>query len=184
MMFDLKVYEEKMEKAIDVLKREFSGLRTGRASTSLLDSISIEAYGSKVPLNQVSNISVPESRLLTVQVWDDSIVNTVENSIRNSNLGLNPMIEGSLIRIPIPELSEERRIEIVKIASKYSEDSKISIRNIRRDAMEKIKSLEKNKEISQDELFKFSDKIQKMTDNLIEKVETLFVDKEKDILRV
>jgi len=183
-MFDLNMYQEKMEKAVDVLKKEFAGLRTGRASTSLLDSISIEAYGSKVPLNQVSNISVPESRLLTVQVWDDSLVNTVENSIRNSNLGLNPMIEGSLIRIPIPELSEERRIEIVKIASKYSEDSKISIRNIRRDAMEKIKSLEKNKEISQDELFKFSDKIQKMTDNLIEKVETLFVDKEKDILRV
>ncbi len=183
-MFDLKIYEEKMEKAIDVLKREFSGLRTGRASTSLLDSISIEAYGSKVPLNQVSNISVPESRLLTVQVWDDSLVNTVENSIRNSNLGLNPMIEGSLIRIPIPELSEERRIEIVKIASKYSEDSKISIRNIRRDAMEKIKTLEKNKEISQDDSFKSSDEVQKMTDNLIEKIDTLFADKEKDILRV
>tara|TARA_B100000614_G_C14236955_1_gene364917 strand:- start:18 stop:569 length:552 start_codon:yes stop_codon:yes gene_type:complete len=183
-MFDLNIYEEKMEKAIDVLKREFSGLRTGRASTSLLDPISVEAYGSKVPLNQVSNISVPESRLLTVQVWDDSLVNTVENSIRNSNLGLNPMIEGSLIRIPIPELSEERRIEIVKIASKYSEDSKISIRNIRRDAMEKIKNLEKNKEISQDESFKFSDQVQKMTDNLIEKIDTLFADKEKDILRV
>ena len=183
-MFYLKIYEEKMEKALDVLKREFSGLRTGRASTSLLDSISIEAYGSKVPLNQVSNISVPESRLLTVQVWDDSLVNTVDNSIRNSNLGLNPMIEGSLIRIPIPELSEERRIEIVKIASKYSEDSKISIRNIRRDAMEKIKTLEKNKEISQDESFKFSDEVQKMTDNLIEKIDTLFADKEKDILRV
>ena len=144
-MFDLKIYEEKMEKAIDVLKREFSGLRTGRASTSLLDPIFVEAYGSKVPLNQVSNISVPESRLLTVQVWDDSLVNIVENSIRNSNLGLNPMIEGSLIRIPIPELSEERRIEIVKIASKYSEDSKVSIRNIRRDSMEKIKNLEKKK---------------------------------------
>ena len=183
-MFDLNIYEVKMEKAIEVLKREFSGLRTGRASTSLLDPISVEAYGSRVPLNQVSNISVPESRLLTVQVWDDSLVNTVENSIRNSNLGLNPMIEGSLIRIPIPELSEERRIEIVKIASKYSEDSKISIRNIRRDAMEKIKSLEKNKEISQDELFKFSDEIQNMTNNLIERIETLFTDKEKDILRV
>ena len=183
-MFDLKIYEEKMEKAIEVLKREFSGLRTGRASTSLLDSISIEAYGSKVPLNQVSNISVPESRLITVQVWDDSLVNTVENSIRNSNLGLNPMIEGSLIRIPIPELSEERRKEIVKIASKYSEDSKISVRNIRRDAMEKIKSLEKNKEISQDESFKFSDEVQNMTKNLIEKIATLFIDKEKDILRV
>ena len=183
-MFDLKIYEEKMEKAIDVLKREFSGLRTGRASTSLLDPIFVEAYGSKVPLNQVSNISVPESRLLTVQVWDDSLVNTVENSIRNSNLGLNPMIEGSLIRIPIPELSEERRIEIVKIASKYSEDSKVSIRNIRRDAMEKIKSLEKNKEISQDESFKFSDEVQNMTKILIEKIDTLFADKEKDILRV
>ena len=183
-MFDLNIYEVKMEKAIEVLKREFSGLRTGRASTSLLDPILVEAYGSKVPLNQVSNISVPESRLLTVQVWDDSLVNTVENSIRNSNLGLNPMIEGSLIRIPIPELSEERRIEIVKIASKYSEDSKISIRNIRRDAMEKIKNLEKNKEISQDESFKFSDQVQKMTDNLIEKIDTLFADKEKDILRV
>ena len=183
-MFDLKIYEEKMEKAVEVLKREFSGLRTGRASTSLLDAISIEAYGSKVPLNQVSNISVPESRLLTVQVWDDSLVNTVENSIRNSNLGLNPMIEGSLIRIPIPELSEERRIEIVKIASKYSEDSKISIRNVRRDAMEKIKNLEKNKEISQDESFKFSDEVQNMTKILIEKIDTLFADKEKDILRV
>jgi ribosome recycling factor len=183
-MFDLKIYEEKMRKAIDVLKREFSGLRTGRASTSLLDPIFVEAYGSKVPLNQVSNISVPESRLLIVQVWDDSLVNIVENSIRNSNLGLNPMIEGSLIRIPIPELSEERRIEIVKIASKYSEDSKVSIRNIRRDAMEKIKNLEKNKEISQDESFKFSDEVQNMTKNLIEKIDTLFTDKEKDILRV
>ena len=183
-MFDLKIYEEKMEKAIDVLKREFSGLRTGSASTSLLDPISVEAYGSKVPLNQVSNISGPESRLLIVQVWDDSLVNIVENSIRNSNLGLNPMIEGSLIRIPVPELSEERRIEIVKIASKYSEDSKISIRNIRRDAMEKIKSLEKNKEISQDESFKYSDEDQNMTKNLIEKIDTLFTYKEKDILRV
>ena len=173
-----------MEKAVDVLKREFIGLRTGRASASLLDPILVEAYGSKVPLNQVSNISVPESRLLTVQVWDDSLVNTVENSIRNSNLGLNPMIEGSLIRIPIPELSEERRIEIVKIASKYSEDSKVSIRNIRRDAMEKIKNLEKNKEISQDESFKFSDKVQSMTNNLIDKIDTLYTDKEKDILRV
>ena len=144
-MFDLEVYQNKMEKAIDVLRREFSGLRTGRASVSLLDSILVEAYGSKVPLNQVSNLSVPESRLITVQVWDESLTNTVENTIRNSNLGLNPMIEGNLIRIPIPELSEERRKEIAKIASKYSEDSKIAIRNIRRDAMENIKSLEKKK---------------------------------------
>ena len=147
-MFDLKIYEEKMEKALDVLKREYSGLRTGRASISLLDPIFVDAYGSKTPLNQVSNISVPESRLITVQVWDESLVNSVENAIRNSNLGLNPMIEGNLIRIPIPDLSEERRKEIVKIASKYSEDSKVVIRNIRREAMEKIKVLEINKYIS------------------------------------
>ena len=140
-MFDISIHKEKMDKTIEVLKREFSGLRTGRASVSLLDPINVEAYGSKVPLNQVSNISVPESRLITVQVWDDSLINTVENTIRNSNLGLNPMIEGNLIRIPIPELSEERRKEIAKIASKYSEDCKISIRNIRRDAMENIKNL-------------------------------------------
>ena len=183
-MFDLKIYEEKMEKALDVLKREYSGLRTGRASISLLDPIFVDAYGSKTPLNQVSNVSVPESRLITVQVWDESLVNSVENAIRNSNLGLNPMIEGNLIRIPIPDLSEERRKEIVKIASKYSEDSKVVIRNIRREAMEKIKDLEKNKDISKDDSFKFSDDVQKITDNLVEKVELLFSDKEKDILRV
>jgi ribosome recycling factor len=183
-MFDISIHKEKMDKTIEVLKREFSGLRTGRASVSLLDPINVEAYGSKVPLNQVSNISVPESRLITVQVWDDSLINTVENTIRNSNLGLNPMIEGNLIRIPIPELSEERRKEIAKIASKYSEDCKISIRNIRRDAMENIKNLEKNKEISQDDSFKYSGEVQKITDELIEKIDTLFSEKEKDILTV
>ena len=184
MNFELNTYEEKMSKTLEVLKREFSGLRTGRASVSLLDPIIVEAYGSKVPISQVSNVSVPEARLITVQVWDESQVASVENAIRNSDLGLNPMSEGNVIRIPIPELSEERRIEIVKIASKYSEDSKVSIRNIRRDAMEKIKNLEKNKEISQDESFKFSDEVQNMTKNLIEKIDTLFTDKEKDILRV
>ena len=183
-MFDISIHKEKMDKTIEVLKREFSGLRTGRASVSLLDPINVEAYGSKVPLNQVSNISVPESRLITVQVWDDSLINNVENTIRNSNLGLNPMIEGNLIRIPIPELSEERRKEIAKIASKYSEDCKISIRNIRRDAMENIKNLEKNKEISQDDSFKYSGEVQKITDELIEKIDTLFSEKEKDILTV
>ena len=183
-MFDISIHKEKMDKTIEVLKREFSGLRTGRASVSLLDPINVEAYGSKVPLNQVSNISVPESRLITVQVWDDSLINSVENTIRNSNLGLNPMIEGNLIRIPIPELSEERRKEIAKIASKYSEDCKISIRNIRRDAMENIKNLEKNKEISQDDSFKYSGEVQKITDELIEKIDTLFSEKEKDILTV
>ena len=173
-----------MEKAVDVLKREFSGLRTGRASTSLLDPISVEAYGSKVPLNQVSNISVPESRLLIVQVWDDSLVNTVENSIRNSNLGLNPMIEGSLIRIPIPELSEERRIEIVKIASKYSEDSKVSIRNIRREANEDLKKLLKLKEISEDDEKIHEKKVQNITDEHIKSVDNKVLLKEKEIMTI
>ena len=183
-MIDLNEYEIKMEKAIDVLKREFTGLRTGRASVSLLDSIFVDAYGSKVPLNQVSNISVPESRMITVQVWDETLTSLVESNIRNSDLGLNPMLEGNLIRIPIPELSEERRKELVKIASKYSEDCKVSIRNIRRDAMEKIKNREKDKEISKDESFKLSEEVQKITDKLIEKIDHLFTEKEKDILKV
>ena len=183
-MIDLKEYEIKMNKSLDVLKREFNGLRTGRASVSLLDSIYIDAYGSSVPLNQVSNISVPESRLITVQVWDETLLTLVESTIRNSDLGLNPMLEGNLIRIPIPELSEERRKELAKIASKYSEDCKVSVRNVRREAMEKIKVLEKDKEISKDESFKFSDQVQEITDKLIEKIDMLFSEKEKDILRV
>ena len=183
-MFDISIHKEKMDKTIEVLKERFSGLRTGRASVSLLDPINVEAYGSKVPLNQVSNISVPESRLITVQVWDDSLINTVENTIRNSNLGLNPMIEGNLIRIQFLNFQKKERKVIVKIASKYAEDCKISIRNIRRDAMENIKNLEKNKEISQDDSFKYSDEVQKITDELIEKIDTLFSEKEKDILTV
>tara|TARA_Y100000814_G_scaffold152435_1_gene111126 strand:- start:67 stop:621 length:555 start_codon:yes stop_codon:yes gene_type:complete len=184
MSIELNIYDEKMKKTLEVLKKDLSGLRTGRASINLLDSILVEAYGSKVPINQVSNISVPEARLITVQVWDDGLVSIVENSIRNSELGLNPMIEGNLIRIPIPELSEERRKEIVKIASKYSEDCKVAIRNIRRDAMEKIKNQEKNKEISKDESFQFSDDVQKITDGFISQVDLLLEEKEKDILKV
>ena len=184
MNFELNTYEEKMSKTLEVLKREFSGLRTGRASVSLLDPIIVEAYGSKVHISQVSNVSVPEARLITVQVWDESQVASVENAIRNSDLGLNPMSEGNVIRIPIPELSEERRIEIVKIASKYSEDSKVVIRNIRRDAMEKIKNSEKNKEISKDESFQFSEDVQKITDKFIGLIDSLFQEKEKDILKV
>ena len=183
-MINLTEYESKMNKSLEVLKREFNGLRTGRASVSLLDSIYIDAYGSSVPLNQVSNISVPESRLITVQVWDETLLTAVESTIRNSDLGLNPMLEGNLIRIPIPELSEERRKELAKIASKYSEDCKVSVRNVRREAMEKIKILEKDKEISKDESFKFSEQVQEITDKLIEKIDMLFSEKEKDILRV
>ena len=184
MSIDFKNYEEKMDKSIEVLRREFLGLRTGRASPSLLEPVSVEAYGGKVPINQVGNISVPESRLVTVQVWDETLIQAVEKAIRNSDLGLNPMIEGNIIRVPIPELSEERRLEIVKIASKYAEDSKITVRNIRRDAMDKIKDEEKQKNISKDDSFQFSENIQKITDKYIEKIDVLFQDKEKDILKV
>ena len=184
MSIEFKNYEDKMDKSIEALRREFLGLRTGRASPTLLEPISVEAYGGKVPINQVGNISVPESRLVTVQVWDETLIQTVEKAIRNSDLGLNPMIEGNTIRVPIPELSEERRLEIAKIASKYAEDAKITIRNIRRDAMDQIKNDEKNKNISKDDSFQFSENMQKITDKYIEKIESLFQDKEKEILKV
>ena len=184
MSFSTNIFEEKMDKSLENLRKEFQGLRTGRASVSLLEPIVVDAYGSKVPLNQVSNISVPESRLITVQVWDESLINTVENAIRNSDLGLNPMIEGNLIRVPVPELSEERRKEIVKIAGKYTEDCKISIRNIRREGMDQIKNEEKNKEQSKDESFQNSEDLQNLTDKFIEKIDNLFAEKEKDILKV
>jgi ribosome recycling factor len=184
MTFAIEEIESKMIKSIEILKKELSGLRTGRASVGLLEPVQIDAYGSKVPLSQVSNISVPEPRMLTVQVWDNSLVPVVENAIRTSNLGLNPMTEGNLIRLPIPDLTEERRKEIVKVASKYCEDSKIAIRNIRRDSMDSVKSLEKNKEISKDELFQNSEEIQKTTDKIIDTIDSLFMEKEKDILQV
>ncbi len=184
MTVDFEKFEERMEKTTEVLKREFLGLRTGRASPSLLEPVQVEAYGSKVPINQVGNISVPESRLVTVQVWDETLVQAVEKGIRHSDLGLNPMIEGNVIRVPIPELSQERRVEIVKIASKYCEDAKVSIRNIRREAMDKLKDEEKNKQISKDDLFQFSEKMQKITDTFVEKIDNLYQDKERDILKV
>ncbi len=184
MTLEFNDYQDKMEKSLDILRRDFQGLRTGRASASLLEPIGVEAYGSKVPINQVGNISIPESRLITVQIWDETLIQSVEKAIRNSDLGLNPMIEGNVIRVPIPELSQERRIEIVKIASKYAEDTRITIRNIRRDAMDMIKDEEKQKNISKDDSFQFSEKMQKITDGFIEKVDTLFQDKERDILKV
>ena len=184
MTIEFDTYQKKMQKSVDILKRDFQGLRTGRASSALLEPISVEAYGSKVPINQVGNISIPESRLITVQVWDESLIQSVEKAIRNSDLGLNPMIEGNIIRVPIPELSQERRVEIVKIASKYAEDTRATIRNIRRDAMDKIKEEEKQKNISKDDSFQFSEKIQEITNDFIERVDTSFQEKEKDILKV
>lgn len=173
--------DNRMKGAVESLKKEFSGLRAGRASTSLLDTVIVEVYGSKMPLNQVGSVAVPEPRLLTVQVWDMSNTASVEKAIRNSGLGLNPMAEGSLIRIPMPELNEERRAELTKVAGKYAEAARIAIRNVRRDGMDSIKN---DKDLPEDDQKRQSDDVQKMTDDYIKQVDTMLADKEKDIMAV
>lgn len=181
MLDDLR---KKMEASFDNLLRDFSGLRTGRASVSLLDNIMVEAYGNVVPLQQVGTITAPEARMLTVQVWDSSLVMPTAVAIRNSPIGLNPMVDGQLIRIPIPDLSEERRREICKLASKYAEQAKIAIRNIRRDGMDEAKKQEKNKEITEDELKGRTNDIQKLTDDFVKKIDSALEVKEKEIMKV
>jgi len=184
MSFQINELKQRMDGAIDVLKKEFSGLRTGRASTSLLDPIMVDAYGSHSPLSQVASVSAPEPRMLTVSVWDRGLAGAVEKAIRDSGLGLNPAAEGTVIRVPIPALTEERRKDLVKVASKYAEQSKIAVRNVRRDGMDLLKKLEKDKQISEDELKKFEKDIQKVTDDYVAKVDETFVNKEKEIMEV
>ena len=174
----------RMDGAIAALSKEFSGLRTGRASTSLLDSISVDAYGSSMPLNQMANINVPEPRMLTVQVWDAGLVKAAEKAITNAGLGLNPAAEGQLIRVPLPELSEERRRELAKIAGKYAENGRVSVRNIRRDGMDQLKKMEKDGDISEDEHHALADDIQKLTDEHVKTIDDMLAQKEKDILTV
>ena len=184
MSFDESDLRRRMNGAINSLKEEFIGLRTGRASTALLDTLKVDAYGSKMPINQVASLSTPEARLILIQVWDQSMVNSIEKSIRESDLELNPQTEGSSIRIPIPELSQDRRIELVKVAGKYSEQAKISIRNVRRDIIESIRKLEKESEISEDEKRDSEAKIQLITDEFIKEIDDMFDQKEKDIKSV
>jgi ribosome recycling factor len=176
--------QQKMDKTLEVLAKEFSGLRTGRASVNLLDSIVVDAYGARTPLNGVGSISVPESRMLSVQVWDANLVKSVEKAIRDSGLGLNPQTEGQLIRLPVPALSEERRKELQKVASQYAEKSRVSIRNIRREVMDDLKRQEKDKEISQDEHKKASEEVQKLTDEFIKKIDEQLKHKEEEIMQV
>ena len=179
---DIAGLKKRMEGALKTLAHEFSGLRTGRASANLLDAVMVDAYGSMMPLNQVGSVSVPESRLLTVQVWDKSMVKSVEKAIAAAGLGLNPQADGQLIRIPIPELSQERRVELTKVAGKYAENSKVAIRNIRRDGMDHFKKLEKDGDVSKDEHQKKSDEIQKITDEHIKKVDEALAAKTKEIM--
>lgn len=181
---DFSDIKRRMDGAIEALRKEFSGLRTGRASANMLDSVQVHAYGGIVPLKQVANVSVPESRMLSVQVWDATLVKAVEKGIMEAGLGLNPQPEGSTIRVPVPELNEERRRDLTKVAGKYAESARISVRNIRRDSMDAIKKSEKDSEISEDESRRLSDEVQKNTDQYIEKIDSMLVDKEKDIMTV
>jgi ribosome recycling factor len=181
---DLDDIERRMDGAIDALSREFGGLRTGRASASLLEPLSVEAYGAQTPINQVGTISVPEARMLSVQVWDQGLVKSVEKAIRDSNLGLNPQTEGNLVRVPIPDLSEERRVELTKVAGKYAEQARVAVRNVRRDGMDQLKKSEKAGEISQDDQRLYSDEIQELTDAHIKKVDESLQTKEGEILQV
>ncbi len=181
---DINSLKRRMDGALEVLRKELAGLRTGRASASLLDPIQVSAYGQSMPLNQVGTVGVPEPRLITVQVWDKSQVHAVEKAIRDSGLGLNPQTEGALIRVPIPELSQERRSELGKVAHKYAEQARVAVRNVRRDGMDHLKRQEKEHEISQDEHRHRSDEIQKLTDGYIKKVDELLAQKEKEIMQV
>ncbi len=174
----------RMEKTLETLRNDFGGLRAGRAHTSLLDNIMVEAYGNLTPIAQVGTVSVPDARTLAISVWDKGLSKTVEKALRESDLGLNPVSDGQLIRIPIPPLSEERRKELVKIAGKYAEQNKVAIRNIRRDALDNIKKLKKDNLISEDDEKKFSGDIQKMTDDSIKKIDDMLTQKEKDIIQV
>ena len=183
-IIDLSDFNRRMEGAFSVLEKEFQGLRTGRASVNLLDQVQVDVYGSKMPITQVSSVSVAEARLLTVQVWDASNTKAVEKAIANAGLGLNPQPSGTLIRIPLPEMTEERRIEVAKVAGKYAENAKIAIRNVRRDAMDVAKSEEKDGNLSEDELKVVEGDIQKLTDKWVKKVEETTKKKEEDIKQV
>ncbi|MDH3594167.1 MAG: ribosome recycling factor [Rhodospirillales bacterium] len=181
---DLNDLKRRMDGAIEALRREFAGLRTGRASISLLEPITVDAYGATMPLNQVGTIGVPEPRMITVQVWDKSLVSAVEKAILNSGLGLNPATDGQQVRVPIPQLSEERRVELTKIAGKYAEQARIAVRNVRRDGMENLKHMEKDGEISQDEHHMWGEEVQALTDEHVKLVDEVLAQKEAEIMQV
>jgi ribosome recycling factor len=180
----LSTYRDRMDKAVTALKEEFAGLRTGRASAALLDQVHVEAYGSSVPLNQVGAVSVPDPRSLMVSVWDRGVVVSVEKAIRASGLGLNPVVEGQNLRIPIPPLTEERRRDIAKLAAKYSEQQRVAVRNVRHHAMDELKRAEKDGAITQDEQRRMQDDVQKMTDEAIRRVDEALKIKEQEIMQV
>jgi ribosome recycling factor len=182
--YDINELKRRMQGAINALKQELGGLRTGRASASLLEPIQVEAYGSHMPLNQLATVSVPEPRLISVQVWDRSMVHAVEKAIVNSSLGLSPATEGQVVRLRIPELNEERRKELVKVAHKYSEAARIAVRHVRRDGLDTLKKMEKDHKISEDDHKNMADQVQKATDHAIGEIDQMLAGKEKEILTV
>lgn len=180
----LKDLGRRMDGALDVLRKEFGGLRTGRASASLLEPVSVAAYGGAMPINQLANVSVPEPRTITVQVWDRAMVKAVDKAIREAGLGLNPQTEGQVIRVPIPDLTEDRRRELTKVAAKYAEAARVSVRNVRRDGLDGLKRKEKDSEISQDLQRKLQHDIQTLTDQTIKHIDDVLAQKDKEILQV
>ena len=182
--FELNELDRRMRGAIDTLKKEFGGLRTGRASIHLLDPVVVNVYGARMPINQVATVSTPDARTISVQVWDKSNVSAVEKSIREANLGLNPVTDGTLIRLPIPALNAERRQELVKIAHKYAENARVAVRNVRREGMDVLKKLDKDGQMSEDDHHKNSAKVQELTDKLIKEIDQALVAKENEIKQV
>lgn len=182
--FDLAELKRKMQATTGVLKTELQGLRTGRASANLLDPISVEAYGNRMPLRELATVTVPEPRLISVQVWDRGVAPAVDKAIREANLGLNPIVEGALLRIPIPELTKDRRQELVKAAHKYAEAARVAIRHIRQEGRDLLKRMEKDGHVSQDDITRHTDQVQKATDEAIAEVDKMMAAKEKDIMQV
>lgn len=182
--YDEADLKRRMDGALESLRKEFGGLRTGRASAALLDPIKVEAYGSLTPISQVGTVSVPEPRMISVQVWDKDLVGAVDKAIRNSALGLNPVVEGQLLRIPIPPLNEERRAEIAKLAGTYAENARVAVRNVRRDGMDALKKMEKDGDLSEDEHKMFADDVQKLTDAAIKGIDESLKTKQEEIMQV
>lgn len=182
--FDIKDLSRRMHGAVEALKSEFSGLRTGRASSALLEPVMVDAYGSSMPMSQIGTISVPEPRMLSVQIWDQSLVGAAEKAIRESNLGLNPMTEGQVIRVPIPELSEDRRRDLTKVAHQYAEQARVAVRNVRRHGMETLKVLESDFHMSKDEHRDKAEEVQNLTDEIIKEIDELLEHKDAEIMQV
>ncbi len=181
---DLSDVERRMDGAVEALKREFAGLRTGRASVSLLEPVAVSAYGAEMRLNELATINAPEPRLLAVQVWDKSNVSAVVKAIQSANLGLNPTVDGQIVRVPIPELNEERRQELVRVAAKYTEQARVAVRNVRRDGMDILKKMEKDGELSKDDHQLWASEVQELTDSHIEQIDKLLVVKEAEIVQI